>query len=312
MMFRRCAAAAGVALLAATLSGCADEDSIAERPISATGPAVDGSPLGVATVQRWTGPQGRTGQFVAKCTYSHTAMDDPIVHFGHPGRSHSHEFYGAADTDANSRSADLVDGATTCDKPADRAAYWHPTVYNHGERVEATTLAAYYRAAPGVNPKDVQPFPFGLAMLAGDQTATTPQPGEATGWTCGSRTTLSDEIPNCASTAPLHFVLTFPDCWDGRHLDSADHNSHVAYSADGACPDGYPVHIPQLTNSYGFSLYGPDLDITLASGSVYSLHGDFLDGWVPSGLAREVDNCVRRGVVCDLVSNRAEESLFSG
>ncbi len=63
-------------------------------------------------------------------------------------------------------------------------------------------LNAYYRAAPGVDPKEVSPSPFGLALIAGDFTATTPQEGEATGWTCGSSTTLSDDPPECAGPAP--------------------------------------------------------------------------------------------------------------
>ena len=76
----------------------------------------------------------------------------------------------------------------------------------------------------------MQPFPEGLALLAGDPLATSPQVGEAAGWTCGSRTTLSPVPPNCATTAPLHLVLTFPDCWDGINLDSPDHRTHATYS----------------------------------------------------------------------------------
>jgi hypothetical protein len=60
--------------------------------------------------------------------------------------------------------------------------------------------------------------------------------------------------------------VTFPTCWDGKNLDSPDHQSHVVYSeipfepyADpvvtrpytpaqqrGKCPDTHPVHLPQL------------------------------------------------------------------
>ena len=83
---------------------------------------------------------------------------------------------------------------------------------------------------------------LGLALIAGDQTATTPQPGEATGWTCGSRSTLSDVPPTCPASAPLHLVLTFQDCWDGQYLDSEDHASHAAYSEAGECPASHPVH----------------------------------------------------------------------
>ncbi len=39
-------------------------------------------------------------------------------------------------------------------------------------------------------------------------------------------------MPICAPTAELVRQVTFPDCWDGKHLDSPDHKSHVG-PADG-------------------------------------------------------------------------------
>ncbi|MCZ7631784.1 MAG: DUF1996 domain-containing protein [Microthrixaceae bacterium] len=168
-----------------------------------------GEPIGTPT--RWTGPQGRTGQFVAKCTYSHSAPDDPIVHFEHPGLSHRHDFYGAEETDAFSTAEQLLESPTTCDKPADLAAYWQPTLYDHDEIVEPLQLSAYYRAAPGVDPQSVVPFPFGMELIAGDQTTSTAADmDEAAGWTCGSSTRLGTEPADCPVTAPLHMVLHLP------------------------------------------------------------------------------------------------------
>lgn len=283
----------------------ADQGPWTERAIKPAGPAVPAAP------ERWTGPQGRTGQFVVGCTFSHKGPNDPIVHFGMEGMSHQHDFYGATETDQDSTPEQLVEGDTTCDKKVDTAAYWQPALYDGDEEVEPLDIHAYYRAAPGVDPADVEPFPFGLALIAGDQTATKPQPGEATGWTCGSRTVLSDDPPTCPATAPLHLVLTFQDCWDGRYLDSEDHSSHAAYSKDGKCPASHPVHIPQLTTSIRFPIWGEGHDLRLASGNIYSAHGDFLNAWHEAGLQREIDGCIKRGVVCDLASNREEEDLFA-
>lgn len=201
---------------------------------------------------------------------------------------------------------------TTCDKTVDAAGYWHPTLYDHDEVVVPRKINAYYRAAPGIDPTTVQTMPVGLALIAGDQTATTPQAGEATGWTCGSRSELSDDPPECSASAPLHLVLTFQDCWDGEFLDSVDHQSHVTYSTDGACPDSHPVSIPQITTSIAFPISGPDHDLRLASGNIYSAHGDFWNAWRPDGLQREVAACIHRDAVCDLASNREEEALFTG
>lgn len=279
------------------------------HPLDEKKPASD-EPF-VAAPERWRGPQGRTGQFVVHCTYSHSGPNDPIVHYGMTGMSHRHDFYGAEATDADTTPESMLEDTTTCDKTADKAAYWHPTLYDHGEIVEPLDMSAYYRAAPGVDPSEVQPFPIGLAMLAGDQFATEPQVGDAAGWTCGVQTDLSVDPPECDPSAPLHLVLTFPDCWDGEYLDSEDHTSHVAYSVDGACPDDIPVHVPQLTVATRFPISGTGHDLTLASGDIITAHGDFFNGWEPEGLEREIDACIRRGVVCDLASNREEEALFS-
>ena len=307
-------ALAAVALLA----GCSSDTSGQADPsaprtdtaLVAMGPAAD-PPLPI-TPARHTGPQGQFGQFVAHCAYTHSATDDPIVHPGEPGRSHRHDFYGAHDVDASSRPEVMVDGETSCDKNADKAAYWQPTLYDHGEPVVPKQLNAYYRAAPGIDPADVVPFPFGIAIITGDMMSTVPQEGEATGWTCGTSSKLTDDVPECPASAHLHLVLTFQDCWDGTHLDSVDHKSHVTYSKDGACPDSHPVHLPQLTVTVEFPIYGPGHDLSLASGNTYSAHGDFFNAWIPEGLAREVNACIGRDVVCDLVSNRREEPLFSG
>jgi hypothetical protein len=271
-------------------------------------PAGGGDPD--ASPERWLGPQGRTGQFVAHCRYSHSGQNDPIVHPNMSGMSHLHDFYGSAETDESSTAESLHGTETTCDKAPDSAAYWHPALLDHGKVITPEDLSAYYRAAPGVDPKDVEPFPFGLKLLAGDQTATKPQPGEATGWTCGSRTDIFDDPPTCTTGAPLHLVLTYPDCWDGEYLDSEDHVSHATYSSGGTCPKGFGVHIPQLTVSIRFPISGDDHDLTLASGNIYSAHGDFFNAWDPAGLEREVEACIHRGAVCDLGSNRQEEDLF--
>ena len=264
----------------------------------------------VAVPTRHVGPQGGFGQFVAECTYSHSGEVDPIVFPGEVGRSHRHDFYGATSTDEDSTPDALRAGDTTCDKPGDDAAYWQPTLYDGDEIVTPIAIHAYYRAAPGIEPASVQPYPDGLMMLAGDPYATEPQPGEAVGWTCGVRTALAEEPPTCPVTAPLAMVLTFPDCWDGEHADVPGHRDHMTYSRGGACPEGHPVSVPQLTVSIGFPISGPDHDLRLASGSVLSAHGDFFNGWEPAALRREIRQCLHRDVVCDLASNRQEEGPF--
>lgn len=259
---------------------------------------------------RHLGPQGRVGQFMAVCTLSDTAHDDPIVHFDKPGQSHLHDFFGATATDYDSTALDLLQSETTCDKPADRAAYWEPALYDGDLHVVPLQVQAYYRAAPGVDPESVEPYPFGLELLAGNAMATTAQDSEAAGWTCGSSTDLSAKPPTCPASAPLHMVLTFPDCWDGENVRSTDHQSHVAYSADGICPAAQPVHVPQLTMSTKYPIFGKGHDLHLSSGPTYSAHGDFVNAWDPEVLEREIETCIQRDVGCDLANNREEEGPF--
>jgi len=267
----------------------------------------DGRP---AVPARFTGPQGAVGQFVAKCLYSHSGSYDPIVSPRRPGHSHRHDFYGAIDTNASSTAQTLAEKDSTCDKPGDDAAYWQPTLYDHGVAVVPLEAHAYYRAAPGVNPADLKPFPFGLVLIAGNPVAVRPQVGDAAGWTCGVRTKLDTAPPACDQTAPLHLVLTFPDCWDGVHTDTPGHRAQATYSQHGTCPSTQPVHIPQLTLTVTFPIWGLGHDLRLSSGSIYSAHGDFLNAWNPAALAREIDHCLRNKVMCDVASDRERMPPF--
>ncbi|MGZ4760164.1 MAG: DUF1996 domain-containing protein, partial [Acidimicrobiales bacterium] len=128
--------------------------------------SISGSISGQRIAEIHTGPQGTVPQFVVKCGFSHTASNDPIVHPGMAGMSHSHDFFGNRGTDATSTAATLQGGVTTCNKQADTAAYWAPTLFDHGQPVTPLGLVAYYRPAPGVDPTTLEPFPDGLMMIA--------------------------------------------------------------------------------------------------------------------------------------------------
>src|SRR3546814_9394577 len=100
------------------------------------------------------GPQGRVPQFKVECGWSHTATDDPIVHHGHPGRSHLHDFFGNTATDARSTPESLVGGDTTCQNKLDTAAYWAPALLRDGEALRPTGSVAYYRPGVGVRSEE--------------------------------------------------------------------------------------------------------------------------------------------------------------
>ncbi len=224
------------------------------------------------------------GIFRSTCLPSHVAMDDPIVHPGQPGASHQHEFFGNETTNADSTYASLRGQATTCRIAADTAAYWVPSLYAEGARVAPIRVNAYYLR--GRARGRVVAFPAGLKVIAGDSTATVAQATAITGWKCAGvvATGLSPDPVACPAGSDNVLVVRFPQCWNGRDLDSADHRSHLAYQVRGVCPAGFPVRVPQLSLNVHYRL--PTVSgLALASGSIYSAHADFFNAWNQAVLA---------------------------
>ncbi|MGB8858550.1 MAG: DUF1996 domain-containing protein [Ilumatobacteraceae bacterium] len=250
------------------------------------------------------GPQGGTPQFLVECLYSHSGSDDPIVFPGQPGQSHLHVFFGNTNVDAFTTIASLAGGETTCDQPLDKAAYWAPALLRGPEVLTPVKSTAYYRPGADVDPTAVQPFPAGLVMIGGNSGATGEQPLSIVAWGCGAGIERAVLPPECSEGRDLRLMITFPDCWDGVNLDSADHHAHVAYSSQGACPDGYPVPVPQLQFSVEYPVWGSTEGLLLASGGLTTGHADFMNGWDQAKLASEVDLCIHREVVCGVASGR--------
>lgn len=91
-------------------------------------------------------------------------------------------------------------------------------------KIEMTTV--YYNWIPG----STTAFPEGFRMIT---------PGEEV---------FDEGVTSGASE--LEISISFQSCWDGMHLDSADHMSHVAFplgeEEDAPCPSSHPVRIPRL------------------------------------------------------------------
>jgi hypothetical protein len=221
--------------------------------------------------------------FAIVCGFSHRNNDDAIVYPGQPGRSHNHTYIGARNVNAFTRVADLPGGPTTCEDPADGSAYWAPTLFIRNQPVTPLAAIVYYikqTTAP------VQPFPAGLKMIAGNAKATRPQSKRVAAWSCGGiggkpRYTA---LPACTPDQALELRVHFPNCWNGKTLDSPDHVRHMAYSVQGRCPDTHPVPVPTLAVVL---LYPPSPGAVLASGR-FGTHADFINGWEPDELARLV------------------------
>jgi hypothetical protein len=226
------------------------------------------------------------GYFAVACGFSHRNQDDPIVFPRQRGRSHDHTYFGNTSTNAFSTPASLrAAGRTTCRIPRDTAAYWAPTLFVGSRAVEPLGAIAYYlRRTFG----RVEPFPAGLKVVAGNAAAQTPQSRRVTYWSCGERD-ASSTLPICRDRhSGLRLTVNFPNCWDGRRLDSADHKSHMAYSERGRCPSSHPTEVPALRLVVYYGIAG-SRTAELSSGGEFSGHADFVNAWNQRTLAAFVD-----------------------
>jgi hypothetical protein len=200
----------------------------------------------------------------------------------------------------------MLTAASTCTNPLDRAGYWSPSlIAPSGTPVTPTQAVFYYRNRPTSYGRTVA-FPPDFRMIAGGATSF-----PNTYWTCDgeSDTALSTRrsvIPNCGTKGKVKLHVFFPSCWDGQHIDSADHRSHVAYGLDDRghvdgtnpdfCPADFPVKVPQLDFRVLFPV-GNAAGYQLSDGEQLP-HSDFWNTWVQSELERLVDKCLRGGQSC--------------
>lgn len=244
----------------------------------------------------------RVAEFHAACTVSHHANDDPIVFPGLAGASHNHTFWGNKNTNAATTAQSLRNGATSCAPAEDHSAYWIPTLYQNGKVVDPTEVTVYYGSRLK-DPSQTQPFPFGLRMIVGDAKKQSDPQGNHF-WCAGIGGEIgrnSDgSFPVCAPTAHLVRQITFPDCWDGKHLDSPNHKDHMQWGThEGKCPTSHPVPIPSVSYVIPYALSANTEGITLASGTAVSMHADFFNAWEPDALAARVRTCLNQKAKCN-------------
>jgi hypothetical protein len=247
------------------------------------------------------------GGWTIVCKYARSLPDDPIVYPGQPGASHLHDFFGSYETDADSTPESLLASwGTSCKPTVDKSGYWFPSLLVDGVPVPPTKAAFYYRGPNKLYDASlVRPIPPGLVMIAGESRADLPQPMEVTYWQCGTHVG-SPKNPEPYDCSPwpgtwLTASLTFPSCWNGRDLDSPDHKSHLAYPTkygSNLCPLTHPVQIVRVRAEVNYSTVTNGAGATLSSGSPYSYHGDFMNGWDQESMVYLTNNCVKVGKLC--------------
>jgi hypothetical protein len=260
------------------------------------------------------------GAFVTSCDYSHSLRDDPILHPGHAGASHLHDFFGSEDVDASSTVRSLRRGSTTCLLRSDTAAYWMPSLYLDGMRIRPDRVRAYYFGnAHGL----VVSTPPGLQSISGNPAATTTAENPHVHWFCGAAqllhvaTPLTEQPYNCRPYARDNdFVdgivskIDFPRCWNGLGTTPTD----VTYDVPGqGCPAEFPYVLPRLilrvhygimdpcagARPCGWDTATPDtIAVTLSSGSYATYHADFWNAWHQRPLDRLVRVCLNEHIDC--------------
>ena len=249
-------------------------------------------------------PPSTHHEFQMNCSVSRSNLpDDPIVFPGLPGASHSHTFMGNNSTNAMSTLQSLQAGGTSCITPGDKTGYWMPTLLNGDAAVQPVGRQTIYYKSGVIDYRSVRPSPPGLRFLVGSPQATLDEfrnaPGAVEGWECGESAFNWDFPANCPAGSQLNIRMQAPSCWNGIHLDTPDHKSHMAYPVLGVCPTSHPVAVPMIEFKMAFPVSGNMSNVRLSSGRGYSFHYDFYNVWDQPTLAALVRHCINGGLQCD-------------
>ncbi|GIF45654.1 hypothetical protein Afe04nite_01930 [Asanoa ferruginea] len=255
--------------------------------------------------------KGGFHEFQANCSVSRTNVgDDPIVFPKLPGASHLHTFMGNTTTNANSTVESLSKGQTTCKAKGDLSAYWMPTLFNGDTAVNPEGLQTIYYKTGVTDYRSVRAFPKGLRFVVGNAKNTDADKFLAAteeGFECGDSYKNKNIPQTCSSERSVKLNIRYqaPSCWDGIHLDSPDHQSHMAYPIDThtasglVCPDDHPVAVPKLEFKMAWPVNGNMSKVHFASGAGPTFHYDFFNGWDDRTLAAMVNGCIVAARQCD-------------
>src|SRR4051812_25643059 len=175
-------------------------------------------------------------------------------------------------------------------------------MYNNNVPVEPVITSFYYlgegvRADLAGRPQAV---PRGLRTAAGTARAPGPDGSSIARWSClhAPQVQPSKNFVTCPVGTMLESYLDFPQCWNGRDLDSADHKSHMAYPVADACPASHPVQVPKLRQVLRYPVSGNPSGLRLSSGGGFTMHADFFNAWPVNEMERRVRDCIRAVVKC--------------
>jgi hypothetical protein len=153
----------------------------------------------------------------------------------------------------------------------------------------------------------VRAMPKFLRVLYGDAKVSTNGPANAKdSWTCsGFEDRLINKYPICPEGSKVKRIHTFPSCWDGKNIDSANHRTHIVFpDAAGRCGKGFRA-VPELQITLTYNIprdiqvngqYKVD-SFPQESHNPFSDHDDFANVMSQCIMNRLV-NCVNSGRTC--------------